>query len=82
MAKELDSQPNGSQSGCPYSGVVYLRHITEEELVLRILGGSAMRFANALEFKGQGFPDYWQQVDAPDGGVYLCTCGGDYQYHE
>lgn len=83
MANELASQPSGSQSECPYKGIRHLRHITTEELVLRILGGSAIKFWDDDEsWAGMaGFPEYY--IETPGGGgEYICTCGGDYQYHE
>ena len=87
MADELAFPQSGKPSECPYKSIHFLRHITEEELVLRILGGSAQRFTEEDE-EIEGFPRWWlpdeevRKGASEGGGVYICTCGGDYQYHE
>lgn len=72
-----DSPSNGNPPACPFARFRCLRHVTEEELALLILGGLVVPQSTIEDWPG---PKVAMFTDKYPDGAYLCTCGAEYNW--
>lgn len=70
------SLSSGSPSECPFKAYRCVRHLTETEMAMLMLGGMVKSVTHP-EWSG---PPHWEESKKYPEGVYLCTCGGTYAW--